>query len=110
MIVNRRITITSGTPIPIETVPTVVRSMSVQMRTGGTGRGLLLNLAFFPLGTVPDGTNGQHLAAELAPAAAAAPGGQWSYPDSDRGYDVSRIYIDGSNSGDTVTISYDKKV
>ena len=111
MIVNKRITITAGTPIALATQSTFVRSLFVQMRHGGTGFGTLFNLSDPAVqGQTPDVGNGAHVSAELAPATATAPGGSWGYPDTDRGYDLQWISIDGSNSGDTVTVSYDKKV
>ncbi len=110
MIVNRQRTIVAGTPVAIEVDPCQVRSCFVQMKHGGTSIGYLLNLAFFPAGTVPDATNAQHVAAEMNAASATGAGGSWSYPDSDAGYDVSKMYLDGAHSGDVVIVSYDKKV
>ena len=111
MRVNQRITIAAGTPVRLAAVSTWVRSLSLQMQVGGSGYGIVLDLSAPNLqAATPDATNGDHVCWQLAPASPTAPGGQSGYPDTDRGYDIQWIYVDGSNTGDTVAVSYDKKV
>lgn len=106
---NQRITITAGTPVQVSAAHIKVHSILIQMRTGGTGRGYILR----PLpGVTPSASNGADLSAELAPATATAPGGAWSDNDDTpfgtrKDIYLDAIWIDGSNSTDTVTVTYD---
>lgn len=115
MRVNRSITITSGTPVNVwtgtgaaETTPVMARAILLQMKHGGTGIGYVL--AGISRNRVPSASNSADLSAELAPASATAPGGGYSDSAEVTGIDVSRIWIDGSVSGDVVICTVDLKV
>lgn len=111
MRVNERLTINAGTPVQLAPVSTWVRSLFIQMRHGGTGYGTVLDMSQPGLhGVTPSAATGAHVTAELAPATASAPGGSYTYADTDRGFDLQWIYVDGSVTSDTVTVSYDQKV
>lgn len=109
--INRTITITSGTPIQLATVPTYANRVFIQMLSGGTGIGYVMDMSNYLTSVTPNHSTSGHLTAQLQPASSTAPGGSYSdAADSAPGsgpIDISRIYIDGSNSGDTVVISYD---
>ena len=103
-------TITSGTPIQVSTTPLTVDRYIIQMAIGGTGYGLI---CIVPVGTTPAascGTAGQ-LSGQLAPASTTAPGGSWSDSVATPGGSINlqTVWIDGSHSGDVVTISANVK-
>lgn len=102
--VNRTITVAAGTPVRLATTHIYAAKIFIQMQTGGSGRGFIM--AGIPSGTTPAATTSAHLTAELSPATATGPGG--SYSDSDySGIDLSLIWVDGSNTGDKITFSYE---
>ena len=103
-------TITSGTPIQVSATPLTVDRYIIQMAIGGTGYGLI---CIVPVGTTPAAscaTAGQ-LSGQLAPASATAPGGSWSDAVANQGGSINlqTVWIDGSVSGDKVTISANVK-
>lgn len=101
---NREITVAAGTPVRLATSRLLVNRIFIQMKTAGTGRGYVM--AGIPVGTTPASTTSAHLTAELCPATATAPGCAYtdSYPD---GIDVSLIWVDGSHTGDKITVSWE---
>jgi hypothetical protein len=118
--VNTKYTITAGTPINLATgtssapsagnfQPAYATRIFIQMLHGGSGLGYVMD--GIPPGTTPAVSTNGHLTAELAAASLTAPGG--SYSDSDPnpagGIDIRKLWIDGSNSGDTVSVSVDYK-
>jgi|ERR1035438_2417319 hypothetical protein len=99
-------TITAGTAIRLTSNPTLVSSLSFQMHSGGTGRGYML---FAPKNvTCALNGGGTVLIAELNAATATAAGAQGVVPsnsDPQGGIDASLYCIDGTHSGDVVTIA-----
>jgi hypothetical protein len=106
--VNRLITVTSGTPVRISSVvPSLATELFVQMAAGGSGKGYVM--LGIPDGVTPSSSNAAQVTAELAPATSTAPGG--SLTDAPpQGLDVSQAWVDGSNSGDTIRVSYLLKI
>jgi hypothetical protein len=102
---NKTLTITSGTPIQLATVPTFARAIFIQMAASGSGIGYVM--AGIPPGTTPNHSTSGQLTAQLAPASATSPGGNYS-DNNALGIDIARIWIDGANSGDTVIVSWDQ--
>lgn len=102
---NRTITVTAGTSIQLTTTSRyLVRAIFIQMAIGGSGYGAVM--AGIVNGRTPSKSTSGDLTAQLAPASATAPGS--SYSDSNQlGIDLSTIWVDGSNSGDTIIVSYD---
>lgn len=99
-------TVTAGTAIRVTNHSVLVSSLFFQMKTGGTGRGYVL--------AAPKGVTcavngvGTTLIAELQPATSTAPGGNAtipSNPDPQGGIDASLYCVDGSNTGDIITIA-----
>ena len=117
---NMTITIAAGTPINVVTGTSVAPSYDTpavyatrvlaQMRHGGSGLGYVMD--GISLGRIPATTNAGDVTAELTPATATAPGGDYSDWEFNPGggIDLRRIWIDGGNSGDTVGFSWDLKV
>lgn len=109
--VNRTITITAGTPVQIATVTTQCNRIFIQMLAGGAGIGYVMDMSAYNPGKVPDSSVSGNLTAQLAPATNTAPGGWYTdmaLPGQGTApIDVSRIWVDGSNSGDTVVVSCD---
>jgi hypothetical protein len=132
MRINRTVTVTAAGPINCVTglnatqmanygrlAPVWVRSFFVQMLAGGAGYGTVLPGIY---GVQADGispripsglgaTSGD-LGAQLgASPSATQPGGSYGDPDvlpnGASSIDVSRYWVDGSNAGDTIVISYD---
>lgn len=130
--INKTLTVTASTPINIATgltaaggmtnygrlAPVWVRSVFIQMLLGGTGYGVVMDGIY---GVQADGispripsalgaTSGD-LTAQLQPATATAPGGSYGdqYPIANQQgtIDATKIWIDGSHTGDTVVVSYD---
>ena len=89
---------------------TPARRIFVQMLTGGSGLGYVLD--GIPWGTTPSVATDRHLTAELTAATATEPGG--SYRDGSEGQrcdiDLSKFWIHGANSGDKIKVSYDLPV
>jgi len=103
-----QITVTAGTAIRLVKNRTIAQSLSIQMHSGGSGRGYVL---FAPSGvTCSNGGAGTILIAELNAATASAAGGQIVLPnpgDPQGGpVDVSLYCLDGSNSGDVITTAW----
>lgn len=105
--VNRVITVTAGTAIRLSTSHTYVDRIFIQMLTGGSGRGFVMDGV--PLGTTPDRTNPAHLTAELQAATAVSPGGNYSDQAQNQSaatIDLAMIAIDGAVTGDKIIVSY----
>jgi hypothetical protein len=127
MRVNVTITITAGTPINLAVAmgfttaallakapPIPVNRCVVQMLIGGTGCGYVMNMEQYAPGKTPVATTSGHLTAQLAPATATAPGGSFSdfvsgAPACGPG-DLTKLWVDGSNSGDTLAASADLRL
>lgn len=111
MRVNKAITVVAGTPIQISTLKVYASRVFIQMKTGGTGNGQVMDGQV----TQPTGhgaTAGQ-LTAEIAAASASAPGGSYAdraYEKDGTGIDLSQLWVDGDHSGDIMTVSYDQRV
>ncbi len=117
--VNVTYTVAAGTPVrvadgatsgTISVQPLIVNRLLIQMKHAGTGLGIVMD--GIPVGTTADSTKSAHVTAELAPATATAPGGSYSDtrdPASGSGIDLSRMWIDGSHTGDTIIVSYDTR-
>ena len=106
---GRQITVTAGTPIRVVSTRTLVASVFVQMKHGGSGLGLIYSAN--PSESCSAGT----LVAELSPASPTAPGGAYVFPSNDSagtqqgGYDMNWLCVDGSNSGDVMIVSWNPK-
>lgn len=136
MRINTTFTIAAGTPINVATGMTATQMTSngygakipslyvsrvfIQMLPGASaGIGYVMDGIYGvnAAGTgprVPASTNAADVTAELAPAISTAPGG--SYTDIDNSYtgtigiDLSKMWVDGAHTGDTVKISYNQLV
>ena len=128
MRVNAVLTITAGTPINLAVAlgiapngaalaamkPIPVNRWFAQMLTGGPGLGYVMDLENFAAGTQANAATQGHLIAQLAPASAQAPGG--SYGDGIAGIpgggpaDLTKLWIDGNHTGDTMAISVSLRV
>lgn len=109
--INQTLTITAGTPIQLATKYTPINRLLIQALTGGTGLVYVMDMSGYLSTVTPNPATSGHLTAQLAPATSTAPGGSYSdATDATPGsgpIDLSRIYIDGAHSGDTVVVSYD---
>lgn len=112
--INQTFTITAGTPICVGTgtttsqrAPIYAARVFVQMQTGGTGVGYVMDGINYP--RVPSHSNSTDLTATLAAASSSAPGGSYSdTSEPNKTMDVTRLWLDGSHTGDTITVSYYK--
>ena len=113
MRVNRTFTV-GAAPINVATRLTTAaervdhqpaRRVFIQMLTGGSGRGYVLD--GIPWGTIADASNDDHVTAELAAATAAAPGGSYSDESQIPGADIdlSKLWVHGTNAGDKIKVS-----
>ncbi len=127
--INESITVAAGTPLNLATAMTSaqmvtkgygylpqkpVSQLFIQMKTGGTGRGYVMTgirgqTSATQLWRVPDAAVSGDLTAELAPATATAPGGSYSDQPVDGSVDLSQCWVDGSHTGDVITVSYNTK-
>lgn len=118
---NLKVTITAGTPVNVGLLvdptgaPVFVDRLFIQMAIGGTGVGYVMDLDAYPPGTVPAaaGATAGQLTAQLTPASAALPGGTYgdtSSPRDGTGIDLSTLWLDGSHTGDTVIVSFNRRV
>jgi hypothetical protein len=126
MRVNTTITIAAGTPVNIAvalglvsavastTNPIIANRYLLQMLHGGTGRGYVMDMSAFTAGTTPTYSTSGHLSGEMAPASANAPGGSWgdaaSGIPSGGPVDLTKLWVDGSHTGDTVVFSGDLRI
>jgi hypothetical protein len=115
-------TITAGTPInlatgtaaaPVKGQEIYAFDLSIQMQHGGTGRGYVMDGVPIGAAVLPTAVS-PYLSYELAPATATAPGVNPYYKFVPQGQDrpgvnIHEIWIDGSNSGDTIIVSYNRK-
>jgi hypothetical protein len=116
---NTKITLNPGTPINVQTAlglennAVLANRLFIQMATGGTGLGYVMG--GIGGGRTPATTNANDVSAELSPASATAPGG--NYMDGGGGIqfsltpgiDLSTYWIDGTEA-DPVRISADINV
>lgn len=114
---NATITVVAGTPINLATLTSTVpdasdtrrcTKISIQMAHGGTGRGLVMS--GISVGRTPAASASADLTAEIPPATAGSPGGQYYDEDdspSGGGILLAGIWLDGSVSGDHVVISFE---
>lgn len=127
MRVNATITITAATPINLAVAlklaaasqlavatPIAANRLLIQMLSGGSGVGYVMDMSAFVAGTAPSHSTSGHLTAQLNAATAGAPGG--NYGDGVSGIpaggavDVTRLWVDGANSGDTVVVTADLRI
>jgi hypothetical protein len=110
MQVSFELTIDSGTALQLANVSTLVTRLAIQCQPA-TGDGLVYVFNGVPVGTTP--------ATDTTPYITLAAGGTNSPSDtySDRvdeaddfAIDLQQIWIDGSHSGDVVTVSCNRKV
>ncbi len=117
---NLLLTITAGTPIRLsdsatdgtqKTQPLYVNELIIQMASGGSGLGYVM--AGVKPGTTPNKATAGTVSAQLTAATAGAPGGTYSDaadPRGGGGIDLSKIWIDGDHTADTVVVSWDSRV
>lgn len=104
---GRIITIVAGTPVRLNESPLIVSRIYIQMQAAAAGA-----MGYVMDGVRPD-TNpvaNTNPTVQLAPAATDSPGGD--YADADpfgSSIDLSRIWVDGAHSGDTMLVSYETK-
>ena len=108
---SKVITITAGTAIRVVNNSVKVSSILFQMLHGGSGLGYVLN-ADPTNANCNKSTAATAFVAELAPASATAPGGSATVPSNGSattqqgGQDLQWFCVDGSNSGDTMLVSW----
>lgn len=130
MRVNKQVTVTASGPLNILTglngtlmihsgpvARTMCRALSIQMKAGGSGLGYVMDGIYGVQDDgvsprIPDKTQSTDVTAQIgASPSATQPGGQYGdayvLPNGAAGVDVSRTWVDGSNNGDVITISYD---
>lgn len=101
-------TITAGTPQQVATVPTFGDRWFAQMLKGGSGMGYVMDA---PSGVTPHKTDSAHLVGQMGAATSTAPGGSLSddQPGGGNFIDMSSLWIDGDNSGDTLLFTYNQR-
>ena len=104
---NKTLTITAGTPIQLSATQVFAREIFIQMQSGGSGIGYVMDMNGYPAGTTPSHSTSGNLTAQLSNATSTNPGGAYSDNCAARCIDISKVWIDGSNNGDTVTVSWD---
>ncbi len=110
---SKTITVTAGTAIRVVNNSVRVDSILVQMLTGGSGRGYVLNSN--PQNTCTKGAAGTAFVAELGAASATSPGASATIPsngsaaNTQGGLDLQYFCVDGSNSGDTILVSWNPR-
>ena len=117
MRITRTFTIAAGTPINVVTGVATAANESdrvyasrifIQMLHGGSGIGYVMDGISY--GRVPVTANDNPI--ELQAATSTDPGG--NYTDSDfapgGGVEVTKMWIDGGHTGDTVLVSYAPKI
>lgn len=102
----KKVTVVAGTPVQLSTVPLIVSNLSIQMLTGGAGVGYVMP-GGLQAGVAPVANTAPTL--QLAPASAASPGGQQVFESDSSALDLSKFYVDGANSGDTIGVVYNTK-
>lgn len=120
MRVNMTLTITAGVPLNVSTqstvsdgVPRMATRVFIQLYPGATGIAYIMDgISGVSNGAprVPSHSNSTDLTAIVYGATASAPGSSYSDYDAYHGIDVSKLWIDGSVSGDKVIVSFDLKV
>jgi hypothetical protein len=117
---NLLVTIAAGTPVQVSTLANsgcpangacMVNRIFIQALLGGSGVVYVMDMSSYIANTVPSHSTAGNLTAQLAAATASAPGGSYSdTADSGSGaIDISAIWIDGSNTSDTVVVSFDRR-
>ena len=103
---NGLATVVAGTPIPLAdgNDPLWIEHLFVQMRTGGSSRGLVYR-------GVPPGAAAADIStvcgppAEMSAASSDGPGGSYEYDPGPNGcVDLRTFAVDGLNTGDTIMI------
>jgi len=117
---NLTVTIASGTPVQLSKVagsgcPSTgtcpVNRIFIQMLANGSGLGYVMDMSSYIANTVPSSSTAGNLTAQLCAAGSGIPGCTYSdtsgaAPGSGA-IDLSALWVDGSNSGDKVVISFD---
>ncbi len=112
---NLVITIVAGTPIQVAVNKTLANEVLIQPQAGGSGI-VYVMADILPRGRVPATSNTGDVAAQLcASTSATVPGCAYSDPivaqaGNDVFVDMSLIWIDGSHTGDKVTVSYTARI
>ena len=105
-------TATSASEANPQTPPVWVVNFFVQMKHGGSTMGLGYVMTGIPLNVVPNPATSGQLTAELQPATATAPGGNYSQNQASFGsinagtVDIFRAWVQCS-SGDSMILSWD---
>jgi hypothetical protein len=127
MRINATLTITAGTPINLAVALGVVASAAalatanpimvnrhfIQMLAGGAGLGYVMDLDAFAVGTQANAATNGHLTAELYPASGQLPGGTYGDGATVLGgglADLTKLWIDGSHTGDPVVVSVNLRI
>jgi hypothetical protein len=118
---NKLVTIASGTPVQLSALANsgcsttvnqacYVDKLFIQPAIGGSGVVYVMDMSAFIAGTVPSYSTADDVTAQLCAATSTAPGCNYldtSLPaPASGGIDITRIWIDGSNTGDTVVVSF----
>lgn len=105
---GRVYTITAGTPVQLNVEPLILERIFIQMLAGASGGMGYVMLGVRP-GTTPVALTNPTV--QLAPSpGATAPGGSYSDADyNSSSIDASRIWLDGSHTGDTVLVTFETK-
>jgi hypothetical protein len=115
MRVNRKITVTAGSPVNVATgtdaagpSPVYVRAVCIQMGVAAGGDlGYVMDGIYG--GRIPDIANDSDVTVELAAATSTVPGGiyqDWS-DSRELPIDVNAMWVDGAHTGDPIRTSYD---
>jgi hypothetical protein len=122
--VNTQITVVAGTPVNLSTLvsfatraPTTADvvyawQLSIQMKSGSTGLGYVMDGVIIGRASGPLATNVFDLSLQISPPSAgyAAPAYNKTQPQGqDRaGIKIHELWVDGSQSGDIILVSFDK--
>lgn len=120
MRVNFKVTVVAGTPVNVATqgtsgdgIPKLATRVLIQLMPASTGVGYIMDGIYGVANgspRVPNHTASTDLTAIISGAAATTPGATYSDVDFQKGIDISKMWVDGSVSGDTITVSYDLRV
>jgi hypothetical protein len=110
--INQTFTITAGTPICVGTGLTTASTgarMAVRVfiqALSGANAGVVYVMDGISYGRIPSSSSSSDLTAQLSPASASAPGGNYSDVDTVSLIDMNQLWIDGAHTGDKVQVSF----
>lgn len=102
--VGTTVTIAAGTPVRVSATAIYADRIFIQMKVAASG-GVGYVMLGVPPGVTPSTASWPTI--QLCAATSTVPG--CAYSDVGANIDISRIWIDGAHTGDTVTVSYERK-